>query len=193
MKRISKKPYEPAYFFGYGSLLQAPGINGRGMLYQYKHKDLIPVRLTGYRRGMSACFRGRNFYGLMEDKECSVNGVIFPCYTKHDYRALLINEGALKAYGKDQVYWTTRVTDKIEILTDQTIPTGWRIQTLICKEDKTGYGRVSPWYIELCDRYADRWGEDFYNEFLATGGVSIKQWNNRYAKLKELEASKSTV
>lgn len=173
-----KKPFEPVFFFGYGSLLKAAGINGRGMRHVYQDKELIPARLHGYKRNMSAFFARRNFYGLLPDKDSFVNGVVFPIATKSDYRALLVNEGAVKAYGKAQVYWTTRVTSNMEYLTDFTLPKGWRAMTLVCKRDKSEWGQISPWYVQRCDEYAQFWGEDFHSEFLNTGGLNMSDWNN---------------
>jgi hypothetical protein len=181
--RKARKEFEPVYFFGYGSLLWPPGIHGRGMYRRYAPADLIPVRLSGYRRGMSANFKNRNFYGLLADKNAFCNGVMFPINTYHDYRALLANEGALQAFGPEQVYWAKRVTDKIEIIDPSTPPISkkYRVMTLACHDDKTNMAPISPWYVQLCEKYAEKWGEDFYNEFMQTGGMSIKQWNTANA------------
>lgn len=184
-KKVSKKPFEPVFFFGYGSLLRAQGINGRGMRHRYTNEELFPCRLRGYKRGMSAFFGGRNFYGLLPDKDSMVNGVIFPIASKTDYRALLGNEGALKAYGKHQVYWTTRVTDQMEYLTEFNLPAGWRVMTLVCHSDKTEWGQVSPWYVDRCDRYAHEWSEEFYEDFLDTGGWNMEDWNNYHRQMKK--------
>ena len=132
---------------------------------------------------MSAFFGGRNFYGLLPDKNSFVNGVIFPIANKADYRALLGNEGATKVYGKYQVYWANRVTKNMEYLDSGfVLPTGWRVMVLVCNDDKTEHGLVSPWYAKLCDEYAQEWGEDFYQEFLGTGGMNMTDWNN-YARI----------
>ena len=117
------KMFKPTYFFGYGSLLIPMGINGRGMAYYYKMKDLAPAALTGYKRSMCAFFQGRNFYGLMEDDEevktpSTCNGIVFKIHDWYDYRALLGNEGATSAYRKYRTYWPINVTDKI---------TGWEV------------------------------------------------------------------
>jgi hypothetical protein len=148
------------------------------MYHRYKNDELIPVRLHGYERGMSAYFGRRNFYGLLPKEGAICNGVLFPIATKRDYRALLENEGALKAFGRDQVYWATRVTDKTEFLTDFTLPKGWRIMTLVCHSDKSEWGMINPWYVEECHTFASEWGKEFLQEFLNTGGMSMKDWNN---------------
>lgn len=173
-----KKPFEPVFFFGYGSLMAAAGVNGREMLHTYKDSELIPARLHDYERGMNACYATRNFYGLLPKKGSVVNGVIFPIAEKYDYRALLKNEGAVKAFKQHQVYWATRVTDQMEYLTDFTLPKGWRVMTLVCHQDKTGWGHVDPWYVSHCDEYARQWGKEFYQEFLNTGGWNVKKWND---------------
>lgn len=184
LTKSPKKPFEPVFFFGYGSLLWPPGINGRGMQTRYEVKDLIPARLHGYKRNFGAYFQGRNFYGLLPDPKSTVNGIIFPISNKKDYRALLNDEGALKAYGKYQVYWATRVSDKMEYLAPFELPVGWRVMTLICNEDKSGRGHISPWYVERCSKFASMWGEDFLREFYATGGMSMRQWNAKYNSRK---------
>lgn len=181
-KTKNLKSFEPLFFLGYGSLLWPAGINGRGLHQKYTAKNLIPVRLNGYKRGLSSYYQGRNFYGLLPEKSSSLNGVMFPIATKRDYRALLFNEGALKTFGKYQVYWPTRVTNKVELPVDFTMPAGWRIMTLVCKEDRTGLGSVTPWYISRCEEFAGRWGDEFLDDFYETGGVSLKQWSKMQNK-----------
>lgn len=178
-----KKPFEPVYFFGYGSLLWPPGINGRGMRKLYHESDLTPARLHGYRRSFSGYFQGRRFYGLMPDPKATVNGIIFPIKNRDDYRALLANEGALKSFREYQVYWTTRVTASMEYLAPFSLPAGWRVMALICHKEAT-LGQISPWYVSRCYDFASKWGEAFLQEFLKTGGWSMTDWN-RYRDLEK--------
>jgi hypothetical protein len=70
------------YIFGYGSLIFAEGINGRGLKKTYKERDLIVTRLNGYRREWNALDTdGWTYLGLVEDPVASVNGVLFPLET----------------------------------------------------------------------------------------------------------------
>ena len=184
-QRKNEKPFEPVFFFGYGSLLWPPGINGRGMRYEYETHDLIPARLHGFKRSFCAHFQGLNFYGLLPDEKATVNGIILPIFNRKDYRALLANEGAVKAFGPHQVYWTTRVTNSMEYLKPHfRLPKGWRVMTLVCHDDKSGQGIISPWYVGRCHEFAKKWGKDFEKEFLATGGWSMADWN-RYHETRK--------
>ncbi|MGA3052562.1 MAG: gamma-glutamylcyclotransferase family protein [Chitinispirillaceae bacterium] len=70
------------YIFGYGSLIYADGINGRGLTKTYSEQDLIVTRLRGYRREWNALDAdGWTYLGLVEDPESTVNGVLFPLET----------------------------------------------------------------------------------------------------------------
>jgi hypothetical protein len=160
--------FEPTYVFGYGSLLLADGINGRGMKHRYTDDELTPCVLNGYERSMCGFFGGRNFYGLLENKTASCNGIIFKIHNWYDYRAFLHSEGATSYYRQVRTYWPIRVTDKISGCTK---PKGHRIMTLLCKEDKSRLGRVEKHYIALCHHGAKIWGKEFEERFLATGGI----------------------
>lgn len=167
--------FEPTYVFGYGSLLLAHGINGRGMRHEYTDKELIPCELSGYERSMCGYFGGRNFYGLLASPKNTVNGVIFKIHDWYDYRAFLFSEGATSQYKKTRTYWPIRVSDKLNIKA----PLGHRVMTLLCKEDKSGLGRVERHYIHLCHEGAKRWGSDFEKKFLASGGIP---WDKKNIK-----------
>jgi len=70
------------YIFGYGSLIYADGINGRGLTKTYSEQDLIVTRLRGYRREWNALDADAwTYLGLVEDPESMVNGVLFPLET----------------------------------------------------------------------------------------------------------------
>ena len=171
----------PTYVFGYGSLLTPYGINGRKMTKQYKRKDLHICSLKGYTRSMCAYFGGRNFYGLLEDKKAHCNGVVFKIRDWYDYRALLISEGATAKFRKVRTYWPVDVTESIS---GWDIPKEHRVITLICKSDKSDWGRVERSYIGLCDKAAERWGTEFRKEFLKTGGI-LYSWKEMKAIAKK--------
>ena len=171
--------FEPTYVFGYGSLLLAHGVNGRGMKHRYIDKELCPCELRGYDRSMCGFFGGRNFYGLLENKKGFSNGVVFKIHDWYDYRAFLNSEGSTAKYRKQRSYWPIRVTDQI---TGWKVPDGHRVMTLLCKEDKSLKGRAEPRYIALCHNGAKIWGPKFEERFLNTGGVPYSR------KRKELKA-----
>jgi hypothetical protein len=174
--------FEPTYVFGYGSLLLAYGVNGRGMDKQYKNSDLIPCELRGYKRSFCGFFGGRNFYGILENKKAVCNGVVFKIDTWRDYRAFLNSEGSIAAYRDQRTYWPIRVTDNI---TGWEVPENHRVMTLLCKEDKISKGRAEPRYISLCHEGARIWGPKFEKRFLATGGVP---YNKKRLELKKIAA-----
>jgi hypothetical protein len=65
------------YIFGYGSLLYANGINGRGMKRIYTDDDLIPCILNGYYRAWNAVHNGIRYLGISPNPTSSINGVVF--------------------------------------------------------------------------------------------------------------------
>jgi len=160
--------FKPTYFFGYGSLLTPHGIHGRSMGERYKQKDLFPCALAGFERSMCAYFGGRNFYGLLEDEKAHCNGVVFKIRDWYDYRALLISEGATAKFRKFRTYWPIDIT---KLISGWAVPKKHRVVTLLCREDRARWGRVERSYIALCDRAALKWGKEFREEFLKTGGI----------------------
>lgn len=169
-----EKEFIPTLFFGYGSLMAPEGINPRGMRKTYKRQDLIPCELSGYERAMSGFFRGRNFYGITENKTAKCNGIVFEVDSWRDYRELLYTEGATSAYRKERAYWPVRVNDLISGIS---IPKGYRVMALVCKKDRSGLGKVERTYIARCHAAALKLGEKFEKRFLATGGVPFDPKN----------------
>jgi len=166
--------FKPTYFFGYGSLLTPHGIHGRKMAAHYTSKDLYPCSLAEHSRSMCAFFGGRNFYGLLEDEAAHCNGVVFKIRDWYDYRALLVSEGAIAKFRKFRTYWPIDVT---KLISGWDVPKGHRVVTLLCKHDRSNWGRTQRSYIRLCDNAAQKLGDDFRNEFLETGGVPY-QWTS---------------
>ncbi len=82
------------YVFGYGSLVGACGINGRGMRKHYTPKDLTEAYLRDYIRHLQAGPLGGsvNYYGVSPDKGSKVNGVVFKIKDK-DISDFLRSEG----------------------------------------------------------------------------------------------------
>jgi len=173
--------FKPTYVFGYGSLLLPDGINGRGMRKQYRWPDLASCTLNGYARSMCAYFGGRNFYGVLEDEKAHCNGVVFRIDSWYDYRTFLISEGAISGFKKARTYWPINVAKQI---TGWDIPKGHRVVTLLCKDDRSNWGRIERRYIRLCHEGAKHWGGTFESEFLATGGIPFdRKTMNHIAKM----------
>lgn len=163
--------FKPTYFFGYGSLIAPEGINYRGLKIRYKREDLHPCILKGFERSMCGFFKPRNFYGLLKDKKAHCNGVVFKVHNWYDYRALLDSEGATSYYRKVRTYWSIDVT---HLIIGWKVPKGYRVMTLVCKQDKSNLGKVERNYIRRCYKAAGIWGKEFRDDFLDTGGISPK-------------------
>lgn len=151
------------YFFGYGSLIVPDGINGRGMKYEYQSMDLCPSILLNHRRSLCALYNGCNFYGIVEDSESFLNGILFKIHSQYDYEALIEHEHATDI--KDRTYIPTDVTEHM-------FPWDWdeQVMTLVCEEEKTGYP-IPDYYTKFCYEAAESWGQNFLRDFLKDGGV----------------------
>jgi len=167
-QRERAKLFKPTYFFGYGSLMYPPGLNCRGIRHHYTWEDLAVARLVDYERGMSAFFGDRNFYGILPKKGSHLNGIVFRMPDWYSYRSLLGVEGATSFYGKFRTYVPVEVAGKIK---GWEVPKGFRVITLVCPSDKTGLGRIMPWYAGEVWNGIQHWGGKFVAEFLKTGGL----------------------
>jgi hypothetical protein len=163
--------FKPTYFFGYGSLIAPTGINYRGMSKRYKREDLHPCVLKDFKRSMCGFFKPRNFYGLLKKNKAYCNGVVFKIHDWYDYRTLLGTEGAVSRYREERAYWPIDVT---RLIIGWKVPKGHRVITLVCKQDKSNLGKVERGYIIRCYKAAGLWGKEFRDDFLETGGVSLK-------------------
>ena len=163
--------FKPTYFFGYGSLIAPIGINYRGMYKRYKLEDLHPCILSGFERSMCGFFEPRNFYGLLKNGKMRCNGVAFKIHSWADYRILLHSEGATSVYRKVRSYWPI---DVAHLISEWKVPKGHRVIALVCKQDKSGLGKVGKDYIRKCYKAAGEWGEEFRDDFLETGGATPK-------------------
>lgn len=164
---IIPKPATRTFFFGYGSLMYPSGINGRGMKKRYEEKDLAVAQLRGFARGLFVRSSDQYlYYGIKEDPNSMINGVIFEVFTDYDYTCLMISEGAHKRFGKFEVYKSVDVTEKISgiLLTSES-----RVFAVVpIKTTKIGFLSVD--YIIDVWNGIQFWGKDFVNEFLSTGG-----------------------
>ena len=96
------------YIFGYGSLCYPDGINGRGLIHQYKWEDLKPSYLDGYKRGWYAVYKDRYlFYGIIPFPSQYLNGVLIPIHTKYDLMAL--NQSELEGEMYDLQYVSNKI------------------------------------------------------------------------------------
>jgi len=161
---------EPIFFFGYGSLMYPSGINGRGMRHQYKWSDLSSATLYGYKRGMFAYCYGKNYYGIMQSSEDSINGVVFRV-SVDDLETLLVNEGSSEIYRDTQrglVYEIVDVTNNISDVHACTV------LALVNTKDKSYMGQVFNSYVKHVYDGIKLWGPNFVNTFLLTGGEKPK-------------------
>jgi len=152
------------YIFGYGSLIYADGINGRGLEKTYAENDLVVTRLKGYRREWNALDAdGWTYLGLAEDPDSGVNGVLFPLETDMtDIRDFDTSEAV------HTLYELVDVTDLVEDYP------GSIVLTDITKHPKYG-GKIDPDYqAMLAAGFAVR-GPAFQEEFLRTTFFSGKK------------------
>jgi hypothetical protein len=145
------------YIFGYGSLIFAEGINGRGLKKIYRESDLRVTRLKGYRREWNALDAdGWTYLGLVEDSASSVNGVLFPLETDMaDIRNFDTSEAV------HTLYELVDVADLVE-----NFP-GSIVLTDVIKHPSYG-GKINPEYRALVDRGLQIRGNEFREEFLRT-------------------------
>lgn len=169
MERNRKKPI--AYVFGYGSLMYPSGINGRGMRHRYVWKDLLPVEIVGYIRGMFAAYARRTFYGLMANSSKTAHGVLVPIFSKRDLNALWLNEGAHECYRNTRGGVMYEVKDVSTNIWPTNCVHDTPIFTLTNVEDKGRYGITPPWYIAHVWKGIEPWGTEFRQRFMDTGGI----------------------
>lgn len=152
-------------FFGYGSLMYAKGINGRGMRHIYTDDELIPYKISGLRRSMSAevsvLGSKARFYSVYPVNDDQVFGMLFKMYTYNDLIALLTSEKAQPVYKKG-VYKLCDITDYCDKNNNL------RIFTLICKELKDNPAIYYPGYVS---KVYNSIPVEFRNVFVQTGGV----------------------
>ena len=175
------------YVLGYGSLMYPDGINGRGLVHKYTWGDLSTCTLSGYKRGMFACYIGLLYYGVMKSHSSTVEGVLVPIFSKGDFEALVINEGAHDKYESTphgKMYDVVDVTKSVcrfSYLTPAAMP----IYVLSNRVDKSDKGRITPWYIANVWQgvLAAPWGYAFIGSLLRTGIMRPSKWQIKIAYL----------
>jgi hypothetical protein len=145
------------YIFGYGSLICAEGINGRGLKKLYTESDLIVTRLKGYRREWNALDAdGWTYLGLVEDAGSRVNGVLFPLETdRADIRKFDTSEAVHTLYELVDVADLVKPFPGSIVLTD------------VIKHPSYG-GKIDPVYGALIEKGLQIRGPEFRAEFLRT-------------------------
>ena len=173
------------FIFGYGSLIYANGINGRGLHKKYSDSELFPTTLFGYRREWNALDKDSYTYlGLTNDPEGIVNGVIFPlAQNDFDYDEKKFN--ASESTGT--LYNLINVTDKISLkLDDHQVYTEVTI--------KPSYeGKIPKSYIKMLQEGLKIRGPEFTKEFLETTFKEPKkttEFNDFLTSLKSKENEK---
>ncbi len=145
------------YIFGYGSLIYAGGINGRGLIKKYTEQDIIVTRLKGYRREWNALdVDGWTYLGLVEDQESTTNGVLFPLETDlTDIRNFDTSEAVHTLY---------ELVDVADLVED--FP-GSVVLTDVIKHPEYG-GKIDPAYRAMIDAGLEIRGPVFREEFFRT-------------------------
>ncbi len=93
---IHTLPNNKLYMFGYGSLMFASGINGRGMHRTYTNSDLKIATLSNFKRGLSVSLNKADYYGISYSKNDNVVGMVFEI-TKSDLSILCMDEKSYPA------------------------------------------------------------------------------------------------
>lgn len=121
------------FIFGYGSLVGASGINGRGMRRFYQDKDLTETYLNNYKREVNARAgeRSCSYYGISYALGHKTNGVIFEI-NEEDIFNFKISEGF--GLGKFRPYNLVDVTD----LVDYNVWKGNRVLTCVTNNKAIG-------------------------------------------------------
>lgn len=159
---------QKTYFFGYGSLMFPEGTNGRGMKYCYNDKDFHVANLIGFDRGAYLEYSDRRYYSLKQNPTGRVVGTLLRIHDEEDLEALLINEMAHPRSGLVPVY---DVADVGVLIEGFEIPSDFRVLTLVHPEKtELTEGALYAWYQQFVWKYIQRYGKNFVEEFLATGG-----------------------
>jgi hypothetical protein len=159
--------------FCYGALMFPEGINGRGMKYKYDWKDFTPARLKGFERSLCAVVGNVAYYGVRPKSGSEVNGVLITVHSRDDLRALLMDEGVLTNFHPYfPMYENVGVTEDVEpkINNLRTIVLAVPDYRKIPKNVKPNEG-----YVHYVWEGIQRWGKDFTDEFLRTGGQRLKK------------------
>jgi len=165
-----------AYVFGYGSLMYPNGINGRGMKHKYIWEDLFPAEIVGYSRGMFAAYGHLTYYGIMEDNNKIINGVLIPIFSKKDLDALWLNEGAHECYRntKQGLMYEVHEVSSDTYTCVKSVNVNLcllAVFTLVSVADKSREGTIPPWYVADVWKGIKPWGEAFRHLFINTGGI----------------------
>jgi hypothetical protein len=101
------------WIFGYGSLIYAEGLNRRGLIKQYKEKDLIETTLIGYKRSYNADIieQHMRFFGLEQNIKYNTNGTLFELIDE-DFNEFSISEGLNY---KNSIYWLKNIYNDLII------------------------------------------------------------------------------
>ena len=158
------------YMFSYGSLMYPEGINGRGMMYNYTIKDLIPTVLRGYKRGpygLNANMAKESYYGIIRSDESEVVGTLVPVYSQYDLKMLMGSELTFQFYDPEKSMY---ILEEVDVSSDSIdVP----VKTLVCNHDQVIQSRHMPMdksYVErVYKTIVSYWGEDFAERCVETG------------------------
>jgi hypothetical protein len=156
------------YIFGYGSLLYAPGINGR-MQRVYKESDLTEAWLYGYRREWNAVWsdNGVRYLGLRPMSQGFVNGVLFPL-DEDDFEDFATSEGS----GRGMIHPMYRFIDvrtQIGVFEESNLVLSPADRVLTCVTvNPTTDGEIAVQYVNIIKEALQVRGPAFAAEFWKT-------------------------
>ena len=153
---------KPTYIFGYGSLIYPQGVNGRGMMYDYGWKDLIPTKIVDHERGMIATCYGTKYYGIRVKKGAVCNGVIIEIHSNDDLHALSRSEHI------GEVYDLGDVTTSLDPVTRASLPKNAIVFSCVIRDRSLVDKSPNVSYVERVILGAEHWGPAFVAEFKAT-------------------------
>lgn len=150
------------FIFGYGSLLDPQGLNGRGMKRKYVTADLIPASLRRYQRDWNADAPtwGYRYLGVVPKVGASTNGVLFEL-ADEDMKAFKYSEGGSECYSYDDVTYNIECSGL-------TLDPGV-VRVLTCVTKKPSFDLPVPkYYLKIVDRCLEHRGEEFKRIFWAS-------------------------
>lgn len=147
------------YIFGYGSLISADGINGRGMKKIYIEEDLIPAKLCRYKREWNAVHEGIRYLGCVENFKASMNGVLFRL-NPEDFNAFQESEMSL---GKNRLY----TMESVDRYVEAPVVMNERIYTCLTT-NPSSEGTIQEWYVNIVREGLKIRGKKFTENFWKT-------------------------
>lgn len=169
-----KKSDPKLWIFGYGSLIAASGINGRGMRRHYTEEDITECSVVGYKRRLNAPFPVYNqldehgntinvrFFGITPEENSIVNGVLFPI-AHEDVNQFINSEGGDIVYNFQIIPFEDVVFDHMQPNPIR-VPEDARIYSCIPK-NPSSKGYVTNNYAYRCNQALNKRSALFKQRF----------------------------